>query len=88
MAGELHKDVATLLERSINIQEDVAEIKKLVQIQNGRVRTLEDQMSLLLVYKRLLIGLASAIGALMTYLGANNLLSAVRTFLKGPVNGG
>jgi hypothetical protein len=69
MAGELQKDVATLLERSTNIQEDVAEIKKLVQIQNGRVRKLEEEMLSMQASKKVVLAITAGMASIVTFIG-------------------
>lgn len=69
MARELLEDVATLLERSTNIQKDVAEIKELVKIQNGRVRKLEEEMLAIQASKKVVLSITAGISSIVTFLG-------------------
>lgn len=70
---------ATLLERTLNIQGDISEIKSLLAAQNGRIKKLEDEVLTAKVTKKVVLAMAAAVGSLVTFLG--------NIFLGGIQNG-
>ena len=53
-------EVATLIERSINIQADVAEIKDLLRLQNSRLKKAEDDLTAMKLYWQALLAISSS----------------------------
>jgi hypothetical protein len=69
MTDKLLQDVATLLERSKYIQEDLVEMKELIKLQNGRVKKLEDEMLKMQASKKVILSITAGIASLVTFLG-------------------
>jgi hypothetical protein len=69
MTDKLLQDVATLLERSKYIQDDLVEMKELIKLQNGRVKKLEDEMLKMQASKKVILSITAGIASLVTFLG-------------------